>query len=256
MSYLWYIPNDYQFYALSPIVIYLLYKYPYAGKFLLAALTSATLLILGFLAADVYVSRNKKIVDVLLDMWVDVYIKPYCRASPWLVGIALGYIFFKYKKVKLDYGVVAAGWILSALLFASVLFGGYTNHAPDARRMEVWEYAIFFSLTKLAWAVAVAWVIFACHHGYGGIVNSILSRKAYLPITRLSFCAYLVHPAMMVIYYFLQEGLFHATILTLVYMAVGHIVMTFILSYFFHMFFELPFVALERLVYSPKGSSH
>lgn len=82
--------------------------------------------------------------------------------------------------------------------------------------MEVWEYALFFSLTKLAWAVAVAWVIFACHHGYGGIVNSILSRKAYLPITRLSFCAYLVHPAMMVIYYFLQEGLFHATILTLV----------------------------------------
>lgn len=36
-------------------------------------------------------------------MWVDVYIKPYCRASPWIIGIVLGYIFFKNKKVTLDY---------------------------------------------------------------------------------------------------------------------------------------------------------
>lgn len=36
-------------------------------------------------------------------MWVGVYIKPYCRASPWIIGIVLGYIFFKYKKVKLDF---------------------------------------------------------------------------------------------------------------------------------------------------------
>jgi hypothetical protein len=36
-------------------------------------------------------------------MWEDVYIKPYCRGAPWIVGIVLGYIFFKYKKVKLNY---------------------------------------------------------------------------------------------------------------------------------------------------------
>lgn len=86
----------------------------------------------------------------------------------------------------------------------------------DARRMDVAEYAIFFSLTKLAWAIAIAWIIFACHYGYGGVVNSILSGSAFLPITRLCFSAYLVHPTMMIYHYFLQEGLFHSTLLSLV----------------------------------------
>ena len=82
--------------------------------------------------------------------------------------------------------------------------------------MEVWEYAVFFSLTKLAWALALAWIIFACHYGYGGVINDILSGKAYIPLTRISFSAYLIHPTMMIYFYFLQEGLFHATLLTLV----------------------------------------
>ena len=82
--------------------------------------------------------------------------------------------------------------------------------------MEVWEYGIFFSLTKLAWSVAVCWVIFACHYGYGGVVNSILSAKSYIPLTRLSFCAYLVHPPLMVAVNYLQEALFHGTLITLV----------------------------------------
>lgn len=35
-----------------------------------------------------------------MDLWEDVYIKPYCRASPWIVGLFLGYIFFKIEKLK------------------------------------------------------------------------------------------------------------------------------------------------------------
>lgn len=34
-------------------------------------------------------------------MWEDVYIKPYCRASPWIVGLCLGYVFFKLQKSKI-----------------------------------------------------------------------------------------------------------------------------------------------------------
>jgi hypothetical protein len=38
-----------------------------------------------------------------MELWEDVYIKPYCRASPFIVGIFLGYFFFKNKTVKLSY---------------------------------------------------------------------------------------------------------------------------------------------------------
>ena len=32
----------------------------------------------------------------------DVYIKPYCRASPWIIGIFLGFFFFKFKKFTIE----------------------------------------------------------------------------------------------------------------------------------------------------------
>ena len=82
--------------------------------------------------------------------------------------------------------------------------------------METFEYAIFFSVSRFTWPLAIAWVIFACHYGYGGFVNSILSCKSYVPITRLSYVAYLIHPVIMIWYFYTQETMFHGTLLTLV----------------------------------------
>ena len=140
--------------------------------------------------------------------------------------------------------------------------------------METFEYAIFFSLSRLTWPLSISWIILACHYGYGGFINSILSAKSYIPITRLSYCAYLIHPVIMIWYLYTQETLFHGTLLTLVniyksfkvlkkiyfylicskvFLAISFIIVTFILAYIFSLLFELPFVAIERLIYRPKS---
>lgn len=63
MGYLWYVPNDYQFYAICPIFLIILYRRPMAGKLLLSFTLTASLLILAFLTANVYASRKKDIVQ-------------------------------------------------------------------------------------------------------------------------------------------------------------------------------------------------
>ena len=132
------------------------------------------------------------------------------------------------------------------------MFGGFTNHAKDARRMDIFEYAIFFSLSRLTWSISISWIIFACHYGYGGPINSFLSVKTFVPLTRLCYCAYLIHPPIMQFFNYSQQTLFHATGLTLVYMAIGHISITFIAAFFFTLLFEVPFYAIEKLVYDPR----
>ena len=39
----------------------------------------------------------------------------------------------------------------------------------------------------------MCWLIFACHKGYGGVINRILSWEAFGPLAKLSFGVYLLH---------------------------------------------------------------
>ena len=77
-------------------------------------------------------------------------------------------------------------------------------------------YGAYFSLTRVSFPLAVAWVVFACHYGYGGVINRFLSSRAFLPLTRISYVSYLIHPVIMVTYMFSQRGLLYATEITLV----------------------------------------
>ena len=49
-----------------------------------------------------------------------------------------------------------------------------------------------------------------------GVVNSILSCKSYVPLNRLSYSCYLIHPPIMVYFFFSQGSLIHAHLLALV----------------------------------------
>jgi len=193
---------------------------------------------------------------VLVNIWDDIYTKPYCRAGPWIIGIYLGYIFYKNKRVKLNNFFVAGGWILSAAFGISAVFGGYTNHGKEMPRMSSVTYGAYFSLTRVTFPLAVAWVIYACHYGYGGVINRFLSSRAFLPLTRISYVSYLIHPVIMVTYMFSQRGLMYATEITLVSLFIGHLTLTFIFGYFFHLFFEQPFIALEKLVMPKANKNH
>jgi hypothetical protein len=45
---------------------------------------------------------------------------------------------------------------------------------------------------RINFGLALAWIIYACHLGHGGVVNRFLSSKYWMPLSRLSFCLYLV----------------------------------------------------------------
>lgn len=54
--------------------------------------------------------------------------------------------------------------------------------------------AAYSSLSHSVWAVGLSWIVVACSTGYGGYVNSILSAPILYPVSRITYCAYLVHP--------------------------------------------------------------
>jgi hypothetical protein len=63
---------------------------------------------------------------------------------------------------------VASGWALCMAVLYAVVFGAYDLVQFDHGYDPV-EATLYGSLHRPAWAIAVAWIIFACHSGYGGI---------------------------------------------------------------------------------------
>lgn len=60
-----------------------------------------------------------------------------------------------------------------------------------------------------AWGLSLAWITISCSSGYGGPVTSFLNCRVFLPLSRLTYCAYLVHPVIMCITSFHLDGALH-----------------------------------------------
>jgi hypothetical protein len=62
---------------------------------------------------------------------------------------------------------VLIGWVISLALGLSVVYG----LAYDQKHQVQIGYdlqALYVALSRFAWGLAIAWVVFACVHGMGG----------------------------------------------------------------------------------------
>ncbi|CAF1611273.1 unnamed protein product, partial [Adineta ricciae] len=211
MGYYWYVSNDFQLFLVAPLLIVPLYYYPVIGSFILLGVLIASSFILGFNIANTYV--EKQILVTLKAIWEDTYIKPYCRAGPYIIGIVLGYIFFKTEKKKVHLHPIfhLLFWALTIVFMMTSIFGNWTNHREGGTPMTPAVYVLYFVLSRIAWPLAIAWIIFSCYKGLAPLVDSILSWRGFTFFAHVSYTTYLIHPMIMVYYMFAQQNLFFAT---------------------------------------------
>lgn len=133
-----------------------------------------------------------------------LYDKPWMRIGPYLVGMIAGYFIFRAgDKVKIPaYGVVL-GWTLSLLCLGSLVYG----LGKDG--LVVPASAFWAALGHTAWGLSLAWITLACCYGYGGPLNCLFGCNLFLPLSRLTYCAYLVHPVLMCLSSFILDGNIH-----------------------------------------------
>jgi len=178
----WYLANDFQFFLISPIFLTLMATIPALAATLLcstlAASWMATVLPSSSTASptspQVYVTDHPG--GVFGSSTFDIYYdKPWCRAGPYLIGLATGWLIAGLRSRKLKPTTrrwlgAGLGWTLAAALNLSLVYGVYhANLAGAVGKLNL-------SLSRTAWAVGLAWVTAACVTGYGGPVNWVTSR--------------------------------------------------------------------------------
>ncbi|XP_061164514.1 nose resistant to fluoxetine protein 6-like [Saccostrea echinata] len=255
----WYLNNDMQFYVLSPLMIVPLFFDKIAGAvvtlvFLLAAtITPGVLSYVKNLPVHT-IGGGPKDADRGA-FFEDYYIVPYCRMGPYICGVATGYILYKTKcKCRMNIFLNLLGWAVAAASACAVLYGIYDTVKPDqpvALSKEV--AALYNALNRTVWGAAVCWVIFACATGNGGYINTLLSWKAFVPLSRLTYCAYLIHPLVMYVYYLNRNFPFYLTDLDMVYTFLANLMVSYGVAFILSIAFESPFMGLEKVMFGGRG---
>ncbi|KAF8796912.1 Nose resistant to fluoxetine protein 6 like protein [Argiope bruennichi] len=252
----WYLANDMQFYIISPLFLITLWRWPKIGYSMLGAFFSITFianfvltleynLIAGLgniieYSNDILGFQNK-----INEFFNKIYFKPYARIGPYLVGILLAYYLHKRKKEnadKLSRIHLTVGWIVASGLTLTCQFGLYHQ------RLTPVGASFYNAFSRTIFGFGLAWVIFVCIEGQANIVNRILSWKPWIPLSRLTFCAYLIHPIVQTAYYNSLRTLILFNHNNMFMMYMGFLIISYAFSLVVSLLLESPVIRLERLL--------
>lgn len=233
-----------QLYFLSPIILYPLWRFRKHFNimipiiFLLAS-SSVIFVFVMFLTNDF---RTNFLSELNYLKEKTVYTPTHGRIDSWMMGILVGYIMYliEGKTIKLPKPLVALGWILSIATFLAVTFGAYPLHQENFKENPFIADALYDSLKRISWCLALAWIIIACHLTYGGIVKQFLSLSIWLPISKLSFCIYLIHLPIQTIYLSSIRSPQFFSNFRAIYKFFGDFGVSFFVSYVWAILFEYP----------------
>ena len=262
----WYLANDMQFYVISPILLITAYKMFPVSLVINIALMACGFLITGTLVGvydfqgNVFsmIAYNYTQSPSAPTTYTDaIYIKPWGRIGPYLVGLILGYMLYKKYKLQLRSKILnglvySSIWALATFLAFWLVYGLYFTwhgHIPSTA-----ENVIYIAFGRVLWSLCMTAVVFACHNGYGWFVNSFLSMKMWTPLARVTYNAYLVHPVVLTVIYGQLQTPLHYTDVTIASYAVAFVVISYAAAAAVCIVVELPLGTIETKIFDLFGS--
>lgn len=240
----WFLSVDTQLYLLSPLLLLPLLKWPNRTLFATGCLTLCSIVI-SFLLTWILKLHEPVFGEKFMRYY---YLATYSRAAPWLLGVMLGYLLQEVKRgrsrIVMNKMCVLVLWIASIAILATCVLLEYevfiTNEA------SLLGNAFNNALQRPAWAVCVGWVIYACHFGYGGVVNWFLSCATFKVLSRLTYTAYISHVLIQTItteQYQMNPVIGASFMMETVWI---NFVMTFFASLLLTLTCESPLIAMEK----------
>ncbi|EDW67402.2 uncharacterized protein Dvir_GJ24123 [Drosophila virilis] len=189
ISHTWYLAVDMQLYILSPIFLLALYKW---GKKAAAGIFVFMLLLSACLFSTMMTNKQGLLAG---EGQRKLYFATHTHAAPWLIGALFGYFLHvnRNKNFQLSRIMIWLGWLISLTLIFTSIFALHASAQWSAPNLTLLEAASYYTLSRIAWPLALCWVVFACMRGYGGLANSFLSSPMWQPLSKLSYCAYIFH---------------------------------------------------------------
>ncbi|XP_072376185.1 nose resistant to fluoxetine protein 6-like [Diabrotica undecimpunctata] len=245
----WYLSVDMQLFFISPPLLYILVRNPVRACMVCVAicLTSG---IYSYIST-IQNNHGANYFEVNVGYFEGMYLPTKTRLPPYFIGIIFGYIVYRYKNIKLRRPIRYLAWVavigtMFGLILVHLVYTRATSYSPV-------RSALFNGGARQLWAIAQGCFIILCITDKNGLMNQVLSLPIFQRLVRLSYSFYLTH--LIVIWYFVgskRSAVFYTNVNT-IHDFMGDSIFTFIISIFWCLAFESPFVALGQLMSKRKG---
>ena len=150
-----------------------------------------------------------------------IYVQPYTRTQPYLVGVALAYVWDEHchrgacsrpeplldgrllgtrrstlkawlRRFKVWLLVLGAAGVCLADVFGTGGTYGLYQHYPS--EWSEAQNATYISLSRLGWALGLSVLAFLCFSNQLPVVNTVLSWSPFETLGKLTYAAYIIHP--------------------------------------------------------------
>lgn len=262
----WFTAVDMQLYIITPLIILPLYFWEKRGLILLGVWTAASFIIPAAITGVYDLWPSSMLIQdpaASLQYNYKAYMMPWCRAGPYVVGIAVGYVIHIARDspsvTRLSKSQVIVGWVATTAVALSIIFGieryNKVKLPGTPPEMSLAESVLYGGFHRAVWGVVVGWIVLACHWGYGGPVNWFLSHPLWQPLSRLTYCIYLTSLP-------IQLAILSATVRTSYFSNLakleetcGVLLITIMVSVVLTLVSEAPILRLEKLLLEPYMAS-
>jgi peptidoglycan/LPS O-acetylase OafA/YrhL len=177
-----------------------------------------------------------------LDFFEKIYITPWCRIGPFIIGMITKLILEQYHSTLSLIKIIIYTIISMILTMICIYFPFYSNYFPKFLQI------IYQSLSHQFWALAIGWLIFSCYTHHDGLINKILSWPFWSILARLSYSAYLIHTIIILFQVYNRLTIIHYQTSVILNMFISQTILTLLASIFIVILVETPFYIFEKQI--------
>jgi hypothetical protein len=136
------------------------------------------------------------------------------------------FIIISFYSITISKHVRSYLWLFTSAIGIFSMFFVTIYYIPEYKFTQ-FENALYNCAHRLGWSVFTAWIVLGCVTSEGNVLKSFLSSQVLVPLSRLTYCAYLTNGFI--------ELYLAASMRSPKYMSIANLV----ILYFFSVTFEL-----------------
>ncbi|TNN16654.1 Nose resistant to fluoxetine protein isoform 5 [Schistosoma japonicum] len=250
LQWCWYIANDIQYTIfLAPIFVTLLMWKRIAGVVFAFSLILMSSLITYYIAYN----NSFEIMDVSKE---EIYVRPYTRCGTYMIGMLTGWLYYDYPRIEMrnisKHKILlgSIGYVITAFLIISPIFISYGVLSGLITEISVRAAASYLAFHRVIFTLGIAISIYQCAIGWSKPIYKMFTLSAFHVPARLTYCAYLIHPIIVIILINGTQTPFMIDQLEIVRLTASVTVFSYAIAYILSMTTEYPICTLEKYLFN------